>query len=377
MVTAESLRHFVAEWIKIDPPKRKVSQYPWGKRDLYLLNLYTLSAQTYLTEMPLPFISLLFDQEDVEAGEFISEDRRLYRGYFKNGSFMLPRRYLLDGSCNSETAFHTNRYHFTSDGYGTMASDWRKPDLSLIRFMQTHDHVRRHMLTSPECEYLYRRLTSLAQRHEIEYRYSPNLLDFTSYARQQIEAHEAQAASETMLIQAPIVGLLDKVRRRAVNTIINGALVVIGKESVEMALETEPCFKEYITERAPFKEIRGHHVDTSAANATNLSIVYIVAEVPGGIFEFKEFNPKTRMTIQQRHYFRVLSHTFTCYPEVTKGGMEMRLKHFINEGLIPDTPRNKQFLTKRNSALFGLSDIPKGYKTKGNTVMGPEMRSDE
>lgn len=374
MVTAESLRHFVAEWIKLDPPKRKISQYPWGKQDLYLLNLYTISAPTYLTEMPLPFISMLFDQKTVEEGEFISEDRRLYRGHFKSGSFMLPRRYLLDGTCNSDTAFHTNRYHYTSDGYDTMASDWRKPDLGLIRYMQTHAHIRRHMLNSPECDYLYRRFISMAQRNDIQYRFNPNLLDFTDLAQNQMDAGLYSAAPETMIIQAPIVGLLDKVRRRAVTTIINGALVNIGKESVEMALDTEPCSSEYIKEWAPFKELKGHHVDVSAMAATqSMAIVYIVVEAPGGAFEFREYNPKTRMTIQGKSYFRVITHTFTMYPELQRGTMEVRLKHFINEGLIPDTPQNRSFATKRSSALFGKADMPKGYKASGDTILGPKL----
>lgn len=326
MIYAESFRHFIEEWIRIEPPKRHKG-CPWGDKLLYLLNLYAYSSPTYFTERPKVFCSILLDGDFVEEQELIGMDRALYRGYFtqtETGSFMLPRRYLLCGRTNSGTTFKLNRYHFTSDGYDNMALHWDKPDLKLIEYLETHRHIRR----DPEGEfyqYLKNRLEHLGERDLIRYPIGDTLLDATTVASEQLSNHEAKASPATMIIGMPFYGtLIGEIRGVIDYTLMKQS------EKITPALSTEPCSAAYQVYQHPFHG----KVSMRAYGPETDWLFYLIAESTIPIINIEELDDKCEMNSGDMMYNRMLVHSFSADPIWWNGELKLRLMHQIRESLI-------------------------------------------
>lgn len=366
MLYAESLRHFVQEWIEIQHPKN-MDAWPWDpKSRLFLINLYSISGGDILHKMPSPFISILINGLEKEQPWMIREDEALYKKFFEKDEFTLPRRYLYDPFNTGEKSMATNRYSFTSDGYGEMACDWRKPDLRLLRILASRPHVRYNTLVgSDETAMLFLRLDALATAAKVApLKCAEDLFDFTTRI-----ADFKKSSPELMLIQCPFSqnGIQKPIRKSKEYRLINGVLVVCN-DPVMMSIKEESCDIEYRTSRTPFRDIirvRGH----LAAGEPNIAraISYIAVEPQGGIFSFQEYTPAHSVTTSRNDtMIRVLNHVFTIKPEEVMGkngpGIDVRLKHNILESLVPNTPANqKNFRKCKNEKLYARTNLPDGY----------------
>lgn len=373
MIYAESFRHFCMEWIEIQHPEDK-SDWPWDPRSsLYLINLYALPSSELITSLPTPFVSILLDKVD-RLRESMIGDRCLYARYFdEDGSFALPRRYLFNPLNRGERNIHLNRYSFSPNTYGEMASDWNSPDMILLRVLANRPHVRYSTYVTGEYQILQDRLHKLEERTGATIHYAENLLDCTSYVTSE-QADFRQKSPETMIIAAPITGILKPVRKSKEYRIINGVLGMCTDE-VRLAIEEEPCFDDYEAIRIPFQRYYRNQFHAAAGEPNNAkAVVYILAEVPGGIFSFQEFTPNATIVSRDSKYVRLLNHSFTIKPEQSringKVEGEVRLHHEIQEGLIPYIKENQKYLQKHYEKLFYRSDMPSGiYKTPDGKIV--------
>ena len=381
MIYAETLRHFIQEWFRVVPP-RNFPDWPWRKNsELYLINLYAISSNDVLSKQPFPFISILINNlEGVKGAPFVTENDILYKGYFA-GDYMLPRRFLLNLERNVEKRFKTNRYAFTSDGYGNMASDWNGKDLQLLRILASRPHLRCSIYNNPEYGILRKRLDHMSDRYGFHVQTAENLLDCTdritgAYASIVPPGKVAPKvilpgkSPELMLIQAPITGILSPIRKDPKFRLINGTFLCC-KEAVMAAIPEEPCFNEYQKELIPFKGVYAGKGHRSLASQNNTKrIVYVAIESPGGIFSFSEYMPDKIINSGDLDYARLVQHTFSVAPELVRDTVEVRLHHTITEGLIPSIPENHWYLTRRNEKLFYRGDTPDGFiKQSGGNVI--------
>jgi len=381
MLYAESLRHFVQEWVEIQHPKDNAN-WPWDpKSRLFLINLYSISGSDILHEMPSPFISILINGLEKEQPWMIRDEESLYRKFFEKDTFSLPRRYLYDPFNGGEKSIGTNRYSFTSDGYGDLAADWRKPDLRLLRVLASRPHVRYNTLVgTDETAMLLMRLDALADAADVgNIKCAEDLFDFTT----RISGFK-KASPDLMLIQCPLSqnGIQKPIRKSKEYRIINGVLVVCN-DPVMMSIKEEPCDSEYRKSRTPFKDIihvRGH----LAAGEPNIAraISYVAVEAQCGIFSFQEFTPSHSInTSKNDNMIRVLNHVFTVKPEEVMNkmgpGINVRLHHTILESLVPNTPANQKYFRKsKNEKLYARTNLPDGYcKDKdGKLVINVRVR---
>lgn len=356
MIYAETLRHFVLEWIKIEPPKR-FKNWPWSE-NIWILNLYAQSSSQVTAKMPIPFVSILLDDSAVRRGQMVNENLIVYKGYFNKGEFSVPRRYVLDGTSNSERTFRTNRYCYTSDGYGKFASDWNKADLRLIKFMGSTNHIRRHIYSDDAIlQMLLTRLGHLAGRYEMEYRIAENVMDFTEKSRETTEPYNY--APQTFLVASPATGLLDPIRKSKDYKLINGC-ISMNQDDVFITIPGEPCEKEFEKVINPLRNFPGTHMRASK-NICH-SVIYCCAECPCGIFRFQEYFPSMvwKDADSDLQYCRVITHIFTLTTEAVGSKTEIRQKHYIDEGLLPKDRSTKLFLQKHREKLFQRSDLPPG-----------------
>ena len=373
MIYAESLRHFCVEWIEIEHPK-DTRNWPWDPSSgLFLINLYALPTSECLNVIPTPFVSILLDQVDALRDRLIGSDA-LYREFFNQDIISLPRRYLFDPLNAGNRNVHLNRYSFTSNTYGKNASDWTKGDLLLLRILGSRPHVRYSIYESEEYEILRRRLEQLGSASNSTIRYSENLLDATSLVENSNRFR--QMSPETMIVAAPIVGVLKPIRKSKEYKVINGVLGMCT-DDVQLAIPEEPSFQEYDKVRIPFQDFyRTQFHKASGEPNRAKAVVYTAVECAGGVFSFQEFTPNAIVEIKDEKYVRTINHLFTIQPELGSRDFgnaptpQVRLRHKIEEGLIPYIKENQKFLKKHYEKLFYRSDMPNGiYKMPGGQIV--------
>lgn len=363
MIYAESLRHFVQEWVEIRHPDQDNSAWRWDRGSkLYLVNLYSIADPALYTVMPTPFISILINGIDNEK---VVPDSELYRGHFKKYAFKVPRRYLYNPLNKGERNIKTSRYSFTSDSYGEMASNWDFPDLRLLRILGDREHVRYSIYNSGAFQMIRSRLNDLERVAEARILTAENLIDCTIGV-----SNYQTVAPELMLIQTPIIGILKPIKKSKEYKIVNAALVLCN--DILVSVPTEPSAKEYEKVFTPFKDFYAEGgVFESVYPVEAKSIAYLAVECRQGVFNFQEYFPGDGMISSSgRNYRRVVNHLYTVGPERGVNlKREVRLQHTIAEGLIPDIPSNRWFLTKTSGKLFYRSDMPDGYiKEPGGNV---------
>lgn len=358
MIYADSLRHFVQEWIVLTPPRR-LSAWGWGKGELYLINFYPYSAPDKLTVMPAPIISVLIDKNETTEKWINAETQTVYKGYFGKQTefFELPRKYLYSGEANSGAVFKMNRYTCASDAY--KGFDYDSIDSQLLRYLNSRPHIRRNCSLGGDYDLIINRLAHYSRKFECPYRYADNILDCTDYAASQYQKRKEKQSPQTFLIAAPILGILSPIKRSRAYRIINAALH-IGQEPVLMAVQDEPCQEEYQKESLSFHRMMDTGWAPSPAIVESKTLVYLVVEVPNGVFTFQEFFPKST-TPGTISYCRTILHSFGIYPVIHEMELTTTLKHSILESLIVNAPESRYFLRKkREGPLFGRDDLPKG-----------------
>lgn len=367
MIYTESFRHFVQEWICVDPPN-KFPDWPWGRKKVWLLNLYTVSSPEVLYKRPAPFISILLDDSDV-TGLIDPDKHTAYKGYFSH-QFCFPRKYLFNPEGNSDCVFKTNRYSYTSDGGTRQLENWKTEDMKLLSLLASKPHVRRWYLSSKVYGVLLKRLEHFSRKFEFQYQTAENLLDCTFVAVDQLNRFSSKPP-QTMLIQAPITGMLSPIRKTRDYRLINGALS-IGGEEVLLAIPGEPSMSEYDVERIPFKNLaRSKNAPSYGTFENTKTVVYAVVESHNAVFSFQEYFPKMKITANGVTYARLVDHKFMIRPCLNGDNVEIRLFHDVSEGIIPDTKENFYFLRKKpHENLFSRTDMPSGFtKTPDGDVV--------
>lgn len=370
MIYLDTFRHFCQEWINIQHPNDREG-WPWDpEKRLYLINLYALPISEAIRNLPTPFISILIDWD--ENDDFCDPGKEIYRSYFDDDVFNLPRRYLFNPINKGLRNYHLSRFDYTSNTYGRMAFDWAFPDLRLIRVLASRPHVRYSVYDGEEYHILRKRLHQLEEFTNSTIHYSENLLDCTSYV--QTSKKIRQKAPETMIIGAPIIGVLKPIRKSKEYKLINGVLGMCT-DDVQLAIDEEKCFDEYTKIRVPFTEYAAgiHYRSQGDANRAK-AVVYVCVEAPTGVFSFQEFTPNATISVGSDQYVRTIQHSFTIAPEFLRVNgrerWEVRLSHSIKEGLIPNIKENQKYLKKHYEKLFYRSDMPNGtYKLPGGQVM--------
>lgn len=378
MIYAETLRHFIQEWVQITPPK-KLKEWPWRKNSkLYLINLYSISCREYFDSVPSPFISILVNAlEDGDEG-CVPENRKIYRTHFSGpDSFTLPRKYLFVPEQAGGISFKTNRYSFTSEGSGWWYNSWDTQEMQFLKLMRKRPHQRLNIYDSDVYNRLRNRMNTIAHMNETVIRSAENLIDLTDRVQGVVpratddEPVFIPKDGAIMLIQAPVTGLLNPIRKSRDYKIINGALVV-SSEPVMMALPEEPCKTEYHKMKFPFSGVYNYSMlGADTPSAVSKTIVYLAVEAPGCTFSFNEYMSSNGSitTPDGMNYSRVLTHAFNIMPELSGDVVETRLRQTISEGLIPNTPENARFLTKRPSEkLFYRADMPTGFVKRDGMV---------
>ena len=371
MIYLESFRHFVQEWIKIEYPQDGRA-WPWRRdKRLYLLNLYSYSSSDVFTPdtHPTPFLSILINDIDYQRPIY-DEKRCLYHDYFDQDEYMLPRRYAYDPTREGKGNITSRRHNYSSNGY--RMDDSTGADTRMVNVLGHRKHVRHSAYGSACYDLIRARLDELAAYAGVKIFMAENLLDITVDACTDGE----RPSPDMMLIQAPIIGLVYPIKKSHTYKIINGAFVLC-KDPVRLAIPDEPSYNAYkrvenpfaSLSKEPFMTIRGN-VDTAKA------VVYMAVEAPCGFFAFQEYIPGTTMNnVMEDEYARMLTHSFMVAPRKSTmesgrfAGMEIYLKHDIQEGLIQVTNAHSRYLTAQDEKLFKRSDLPDGvFKSPGGQV---------
>lgn len=374
MIYAESLRHFVQEWIIVKHP-RAADRLGWPWRtdsSMFLINLYAVSSDDSFLQAPTPFVSILVNGIDDEDPPIITTDQIVYKPYFRE-AFKFPRKYFLDleARVNSqEKNFKTNRYTGSSNSYIDVANDWNSEDMRLLRILASRKHVRYTPYDSWEYELLRQRL-SIHNSGEFHVQIADNIFDCTDdYPNAYYQTYRNTNEHALMLIQAPISGLLRPIKKSKDYKIINGALI-IGQDTVQMSLASEPSYKNYSELVAPFGALsRFTSVQGLSQSNQTKTVVYLAVEAPCGVFTFQEYQPGQTVKSSSRTYARLLSHSFVVQPEQNGADIEVRLRHNILEGLIHVGRETRTLLSKQSTKLFHRSDMPDGFvKSKGGDTV--------
>lgn len=376
MIYAESLRHFAQEWIEIQHPRDvSVEDWPWDlDLKLYIVNLYCVSATQEMTveTKPQPIISILVNGPPDTKPPIISETEAIYRGYFERPVFKLPRRYLYNPlNKKADHNQRTTRFDFTSNGYGTMASDWELQDLQFLKMLGSLKHIRRTIYDDRLYYSIRNRLSTLAQVAEVPHiSMADNLLDATLCVQE-----ESVTSPETFLIQVPVMGILHPIKKSKEYSLINGVLMNCAEDCL-VAIPEEPCFKDFMSALIPFQADLGKQAPGMCLHQISTKlVVYIVVEVTKSTFQFQEFLPGDKLSSNGMEYVRTLTHYFNIKPELIgssfSSGIAVRLRHHIMEGLLPKTNANKIYLSRRGVKLFHRSDIPNGFmrRADGEIIM--------
>ena len=356
LIYAESFRHFVQEWIEVQHPK-DLSNWPWDNNSaLYLINLYPVSGSDSFTKLPEPFISILINGLESEKFQFVTPSDSLYKNWFSQGSFTLPRKYLYDPLNSGVKNMRLSRYSFTSDGYGELASNWDMADLRLIRILGERIHCRYSIYNNDLYQKIRERLNRLEDASGAHVRCAENLLDCTTYVQ---DGKVPYIEPEMMLIQAPIIGIMKPIKKSKEYKIINGAFVLC--DDVRFSIPEEPCHMQYKKALVPFQDIKMQKVMMGQPDRCR-AVAYIAAVCRQGVFNFQEYSPSDTVTTWRgQSYVRLLNHQFLVRPELSKTSTEVRLTHLITEGLVPDIRSNRRFFVKSSEKLFYRSDMPTGY----------------
>lgn len=370
MIYVESFRHFCQEWIEIQHPKDG-REWPWRpNRKLYLVNLYAVASEDIFTwdTMPLPLISLLIDNFDVQH-PFIEKSQSLYRDYFLQEQFQLPRKYLYDPLGQGKVSTQKNRYDYGSNGYPF--TDSYEPNARVIHTLSQRKHVRHSIYDSHRFELIRERLHELSEATDRPIRYAENLLDATPDA----VGEDCRPSPDTMIIQAPIMGIVPPIKKSHNHRIINGTLVLC-KEPVYVTIDGEPSKQEY--EKITHKPFAARpNLSVAAHGVYAKAIFYAILECPSCSFSFQEYFPKDRVQGSNNlEYVYMVNHSFNVDPVVytnmknQKTRMSVRLGHSIQEGLIQDTPAHSKYFRAQDEKLFKRSDMPPGFTKSpgGQTV---------
>lgn len=359
MIYMDSIRHFVQEWIEIAHPHDD-REWKWRRTTkLYLLNLYAIpSADTFtMSTLPTPFISILIN--GLDGGKpYVDSTDAVYKGYFAEEPFTLPRKYLFDPFNEGKTSIKVNRYTFGSNGYKGMemgASDQR-----LLYVLSNRNHHRHSIYKSNTFDILRDRIEDLQNASGATIRVAENLMDITLDAC--IDEH---TSPDLMIIQAPTRGIIYPIRKACTYRIINGAFVLCH-EDVMTAVPCEPVYQQYRGLTVPMRFLENSTTTTNIGcwNGNANAVVYIAVESFGGTFSFPEYLSTQRMRAPNGDdMVYMLSHNFNIVPYTTGKNMitALRLGHEIQEGFILDTPAHRKYFTPSNQKLFKRSDMPDGF----------------
>lgn len=369
MIYAETFRHSIQEWIEIQHPNDE-REWPW-RRDskLYLINFYAVSSDYFTKDtMPIPFISILINGTE-SATPIIDHDNCLFRGYFEQDSFQLPRRYLLNPFADGKQNMHTNRHSFNPDGYAI--KDVWHPDVRLSQMLVNRRHIRHSIYDSEVFGLIKRRLEELSNASGATIRVAENLFDITQEATSIVG--RGKGDPDLFFIQAPVVGIVYPINKSHSYRIINGAFVLC-KEPVRLAVPSEPCYDEYAKLCNPMASMsRESFMTIRAKSGTTKAVVYLAVEAPNCSFDFQEYLPSETITSTlEDEYVYMLNHHFMVSPYLYETpnhrtrGMAVRLGHTIEESLIQKLSEHKRYFFPQDEKLFKRSDMPPGFhKTPG------------
>lgn len=359
------LRHFVQEWIEIAPPQD--GDWPWTDR-VYLINLYPIPISEGIQHMPPPFVSILVDWMD----ELVPLDR-IYRNQYLKESFNLPRRYLYNPLVDKDKDITNSRYSWSCNTYRSYR--WGDSDMRLIRYLATRPHVRHSAYDSELFSLIDDRLAKLSAASDgAVCAIAENLFDCTSLAK-----FDPKQYPETMIMAAPIMGMLAPIKKSRNYKVINGCFVVT-QEPVNYALMEETSSQAYTKARRPFIDYQ--NTKTMVPDETR-NVVYIAVNVQCGSFSFTEYIPRFNASMKWMNFRRMLTHHFTLYPyqietphpvaDPADSTMVM-IKHDIIEGVIPDVKANEKFYGKHKGNLFARADLPRGFfKSKDGVFTSYEL----
>ena len=369
MIYLETFRHFIQEWIKLEHPVDD-REWPWRRdRGLYVLNLYAYSSSDTFTKHPTPFITILINGIDFKEPIY-DPTQALFKEYFEQEQYQLPRRYVFDPFKLGKSNIHMNRHSFSSNGY--RIEDSSGADSRLRNIIAHRPHVRRSIYSSQRYDIIRTSLDELAAASNATVYTAENLFDCTEEASQ-----NSHTSPDLMLIQAPIIGLVYPIGKSHTYRIINGAFVLC-KDPVRLAIPGEPCYDEYQKVMTPFSHLsRYSFMGIRGQVGTAKAVVYIAVEAPNGSFSFQEYIPGNVMTSAMGdEYAHMLTHSFINAPAATVNAhssyqwMYVYLRHNIDEGLIQVTPEHKRFLVAQNEKIFKRADLPDGYyKSPGGATV--------
>lgn len=385
MVCFDTLRHFVQEWIRIQHPKDKDRAWPWMKNyPLWFLNLYAVPGDEVQKEMRSPFISILIDGCTDPSFGLTTSDTHCYSHYFTDDdgkcSFQYPRRYILDpfgtGRCNR----HLGRFEFHSNHY---KEENHKFDMALERHLVQSWNYRHSVYDSVAYGLLIKRLNEMEDAAASEtgirvpIQYAENLIDTTISAK--IAADGAPASPDTMLLQAPVSGIIPQIKKSNVYRIINGSLV-LANEPVIASLVWESSYPEYQKLAQPFRTKAKTYSETATNQNMCKAVVYLAVECPSDTFYFNESFSNILFKGKQspddgtpKSMVYMVSHHFSLIPSSVDPRASFvypKLTHTIIESAIPNDKRHQRFIQKENAILFKRSDMPPGFHKHrgGNSV---------
>lgn len=378
MVYFDTLRHFVQEWIRIQPPKDPSREWPWLRNyPLWLLNLYAIPGDEEQHHLRSPFITLLVDGCTGPEYGLTPSDTHCYSQYFtdENGecSFRYPRRYILDPFGSGRSNRHLSRFEFHSNHYKEEANGF---DMALLRHLVQHPSYRHSIYNSEAYGLIVQRLSELEEAaaketgYRVHIQHAENLIDTTTSAK--VAANGRPASPDTMLIQVPISGIIPQIRKSAIYLIINGSLV-LPDEPVIAALPWENSYQEYQKISQPFRRNRKYS-ETATAPMQCKAVVYLAVECPSNAFYFNEsfpsilFKEKANETdgekVKPNSMVYMVSHHFNMVPSTTNPRASFiypKLSHTIIEGAIPNDAKHRRFFEKKDAILFKRSDMPPGF----------------
>lgn len=389
MIYVETFRHYAQEWIKVTPPEDTNREWPWDRSlDLFLLNLYGVSGPEYFTpeRPPKPLVSIVIDYRDSEAN-LLPHNFILHSEYFQQSMYSLPRRFWNDlrtgcGQTHSKTFIR--RGTFSSNRANEILGDEQSTERRVIRHLAMLKHQRLCQYGSHEYEILRQRLNEMADTAGIPIHCAEDLMDVTTRVTKKPPTFEF--SPDLYIAAVPVIGYVKPIVKSKEYRLINGAYVSTPDE-VRLSIEEEPCHHEYDKVRVPFADLQYKTRALEAMAVPNVArgIVYMVVETPCGSFTMQEFRPSDIIRTSSQDYVRVLNHHFHVEPELydsvssSNTSLVARLKHTIEEGIVPKTRENKQFMGHFSPKLFHRTNLPPGYVMRSDgtieTKIGEERHS--
>lgn len=365
MIYAESFRHWVLEWIQIHHPSDD-REWPWVRSSkLYLVNFYSVSGDPIERDhMPPPLISILIN--GIDSAGLVTDKDSLYPGYFDQNLFQLPRRYLFNPFVKGKTNQSLSRHDLSCDGY----RDFSTFDAKFLSILADRKHIRHSRYQSDIYNLIRIRLHELADAsHSESYiRYADNMLDATIHAADIVG--RKNGSPDTMLIAAPLMGIMSPIKKSQTYRILNGALVVC-KEPIHFTVDGEPSYDEYQKILYPFRYSRTD-VNAITLGDTAKAVAYVAVETPNDAFTFQEYSNSVVYTDHKNEeYCYMISHNFSLEPYMSGTRVKsVRLNHDLQEGVMRKNPPHRRFLNpSRDETLFKRSDLPNGIFKNADGVI--------